>query len=821
MTNTTKMSMERFREISEKLGFNYGPAFSIIKEIWQRDNEGLCLIDISESPTIEEEAEGYVVHPCILDACLQSCFVPVGNSVTEDTSFVPVAFKTITLNDVPSTHQLYCHVTADATEFGIFDVTLMSPSGKVLLTINEFRATDLTSTERRFTFDNLAYEVQWMEDVLQKQRETARNLTCVVLKDSSVFSDDLVTRLQAAEVNVVTVDPPNACCFNTKVEEAIKATFEGILPRSPSHIRVVNMWPVETTLLPDNFDVIDQAQRLAFNSSVFLLKLLIEKEWLDTRLFLVTERTQLLNACDKSLKINSVPWGSTVWGLRRAARLEELNIRITTVDLDNKADVHEVDFLIDEILGDSIEEEVAYRDGKRFKNRVVRAKIYPEQAKTKKIKHKQNNTLYVSYIPSSTTLCLREKSLSKPSPSELTIDLIFSWTPSESLIDVATPKGCVFVVGKVTDLPGESENTQLQIGDEVCGVIPSGRVSSSLHIQVNNVFVKPTNLTREQATYIPACLAIASHALQRIASGQEQENQKLLIHEANRGPGPAAVVLANTLGHRVFCTIPDTCQTTAKALLLELGAESVVRQSFAGIYNDSKNSFDAVLLFYPPSPNVLQKSFRSLKEGGRVIILSSKFSGDIVFTANTNVRYEREDVAGILRSPQTYENLSLASLECLESKGVLEKLLGIQLMSLDLATAIEAENASLDKKSSPEHRMKTSSSISFLIHSFQLSENISDLHKIPFLPRGLDECGLKENRTYLVAGGIRGYGFEVACWMAWNGARSIGLIGRSKPSDAKCEEVREIERRTGAKIHMFQVISMLFSTKNPIKNKAL
>ena len=29
----------------------------------------------------------------------------------------------------------------------------------------------------------------------------------------------------------------------------------------------------------------------------------------------------------------------------------------------------------------------------------------------------------------------------------------------------------------------------------------------------------------------------------------------------------------------------------------------------------------------------------------------------------------------------------------------------------------------------------------------------SDRQKIPVLPRGLDECGLKENRTYLVAGG--------------------------------------------------------------------
>ena len=50
-----------------------------------------------------------------------------------------------------------------------------------------------------------------------------------------------------------------------------------------------------------------------------------------------------------------------------------------------------------------------------------------------------------------------------------------------------------------------------------------------------------------------------------------------------------------------------------------------------------------------------------------------------------------------------------------------------------------------------------------------------------------------------------GFGFEVACWMTENGAKSVALLGRSKPSDAKRQELREIERRTGAKIHTFQV----------------
>ena len=564
------------------------------------------------------------------------------------------------------------------------------------------------------------------------------------------------------------------------------------------------MWPVETTRLLDNFDVIDQAQSMAFSSSAFLIKLLVIKECLDARLFLVTESTQVLSSCDRCPETKSMPWASTVWGLRRTANLEEFRLRVTAIDLDSKKNVDEIDALVDEILGDSIEDEVAFREGKRFINRLQRLSTLQKKTTITSMNEiKKKHSLYLSTIPSSGKLCLREQSLSKQSSSELTIHLLYSWTPSESLIDVAKPKGCVFVVGKVTGIPEKSETT-FQIGDEVCGVSSTGRVSHSMSIKASDVFVKPASLTKKQATFIPACLAIASHALQMAVSGEQ--NQRLLIHEANRGPGPAAVVLAKTSGHRVFCTIPDTCQTSAKTLLLEMGGEGVLRQSSPNLSSDYNDPFDAVVFFYPPSPNALQKSSRSLKRGGRVVILSSEFHGDVVFPANTSVKYEREDIADILQSPLVFEKLSLESLKLLEDKGALEKLLSMHLETLDLTKSIKAVNTSIDNQSTRNFQVKSFSEIMFSVYSYASFEEDDHLQHIPVLLRGFDGCGLKENRTYLVAGGIRGYGFEVACWMVENGARSVGLIGRSKPSEDKCQQIRAIEKRAGAKIHKFQVI---------------
>ena len=670
-------------------------------------------------------------------------------SAADEKSVLPVAFEGITLYNVPNTNQLYCHVVEDAKEFGKFDITLMSPSGRVLLTMREFRIAELNSTPRRFTSDGLVYEMKWMEEDLQGQRAMAPDLTCLLLRDSSPFSDILIAKLHAARVNVITVDPPNTLFFDAETKEAISREFTAIHSIHSSILKVFNMWPVETTLLPNNFDVIEKAQNLAFSSSVFLIQQLARNHFLDSRLLLVSESTQLLSTATKS-QSDSIPWASTIWVLRKTAKLEESDLKITTIDLGNKNDNEEVDLLLSEILGDSIEEEVAFRDRKRLINRVVRSNIFTEQP-TIHSDVSDWRSLYLSTIPASRKVCFRHRSFSWPSPSEVTIELLYCWTPSESILDVAKPDACVFTVGKVIHLPRETASNQIQIGDVVCGVMASGRVSRSVSMQVSNTFVKPTILTQEQATYIPACLAIAFHALQRI--GTMGEKKKLLIHQAHRGPGPVAVALAKALGHEVFCTISDTCQSVTESTLLELGAKSVAHQSLTRFEKDSIDAFDAVLFFYPPTPNALQKSSRRLKRGGKVVILGAEFDGAVVFPAKKNVLYVRETISVIIRSPKTHT---------------------------DIPTAVEAANKANLNDSPPKRVMRESRGISFLVHSFAPPEGGSDLQTIPVLPRGLDVCGLKEDRTYLVAGGTRGFGFEVARWMAENGAKSIGLMGRSK-----------------------------------------
>ena len=70
-------------------------------------------------------------------------------------------------------------------------------------------------------------------------------------------------------------------------------------------------------------------------------------------------------------------------------------------------------------------------------------------------------------------------------------------------------------------------------------------------------------------------------------------------------------------------------------------------------------------------------------------------SCNLEFRVNWRCRIYR-DMADILRSPQVCEKLSLASLDLLKGKEVLEKLLVIQLVSKDFSTGNEATATFLD-----------------------------------------------------------------------------------------------------------------------------
>ena len=793
-----EMSLMEHRQLTEKCGFYYGRAYSLIKRIWRTTNQGLCLISVENDLLIRQEMESYVIHPAILDACLQSCMVAAGESLVAEKPVVPVSVQSVSLLEHPRCTQLFCHVTMKADEFGVFDLVLMSPRGKVLLAMKGYRVSELKTSALSARFEDLALEQEWLEILPQPSSASGEDDSLyVVLKDSAGFGNALIERLHSCGVDVVAFDLPSSGKFDEKAMEAIKTTLDNLLSDAQFHqIKVVNLWPAETYALPETFDSIDQTQGLSFRSSVFLMQLLSRKE-IESKLYLVTRTTQVL-CCASTIQKATMPWGSCVWGLRRTASLELTNPTVIAVDLSAVNDPREVKLLKDEVRNSSEEAEIAYRQGKRFINRLVRMKgqnMADQESSTKDSTPKTSLCLVLH--PNTKSLCVKKQTTCKLSGQDIEVNVLHKWNPSESLFQLMKGKGCVFFSGRVAALP-ENCGQQIRVGDEVCGVVSSGRFGNRLKLARHQVFPRLSSMTREQAATLPACLSIAYHAIKKLTAARSA--QRVLIHEANRGPGLAALLITTALGHTAICTSSADDIISSKKMLLAMGAEQVVDASCSHLI-EGTDLFDGTVFFYDPLPNTVHQSCQFLKRGGKLVVVSAAEDGDIVLRANKFIAYERLDMVGDFLKPGMFEKLCSSSLQLLEQKS-LASLLRLEHRSIDVLHAINLYNT--DGEGSC-YGMGTSSPTLTALSFGSLQVEAVTSRNIQVLPSGLDEHGLKPNRTYIVIGAIQGLGSEIGRWMAENGAKTLVLVEHAALLDAKKRELSELERRTGAKVLTVQV----------------
>src|SRR6516162_7746336 len=96
--------------------------------------------------------------------------------------------------------------------------------------------------------------------------------------------------------------------------------------------------------------------------------------------------------------------------------------------------------------------------------------------------------------------------------------------------------------------------------------------------------------------------------------------------------------------------------------------------------------------------------------------------------------------------------------------------------------------------------------------AFRLMQSSGHIGKLVLVPdanlgvslRRLSEIVLRRDGTYLITGGIAGFGYECARWLVAHGAGSIALLGRQGSTTPGCEaRVKELEA-SGAEVRVYK-----------------
>lgn len=142
----------------------------------------------------------------------------------------------------------------------------------------------------------------------------------------------------------------------------------------------------------------------------------------------------------------------------------------------------------------------------------------------------------------------------------------------------------------------------------------SGSIAEYIVVKEDELALKPKNLTHEESASIPLTGLTAWQAL--VSKGNLKEGQKVLIHAGSGGVGTLAIQIAKHLGAKVA----TTTSRSNEELVKRLGADIVIDYT-SKKFEDEISDYDLVIEMI--GGDVLNKSFKVLKKGGRLVSIKS------------------------------------------------------------------------------------------------------------------------------------------------------------------------------------------------------
>ena len=329
------------------------------------------------------------------------------------------------------------------------------------------------------------------------------------------------------------------------------------------------------------------------------------------------------------------------------------------------------------------------------------------------------------------------------------------------------------------------KNTQgFAPGDKVVGFGPSS-FSNRLVTKAGAIAHIPEGIDFEAATTIPSTFFTAYYALHYLAHLQPGES--VLIHGAAGGVGLAAIQLATWIGAEIYVTAGSD---EKRDFLSLLGIKQIFHSrslSFADEILAQTEGKGVDVVLNSLAGEAINRNLRVLKPFGRFLELGKRD-----FYANTkiglrpfrnNISYFGIDADQLMQSrPDLTKNL-FAEVMALFSKQVLHPLPYHVFEAEDIVDAFRY--------------MQQARQIGKIVITYKKGL-INVHHPATTVKKHLQ---LKTDASYLVTGGLGGFGLRTAEWLVSKGARSLILISRSGPQSEEAKIAISQFKNQGVAVH--------------------
>ncbi|MFI6517753.1 SDR family NAD(P)-dependent oxidoreductase [Spirillospora sp. NPDC050679] len=472
------------------------------------------------------------------------------------------------------------------------------------------------------------------------------------------------------------------------------------------------------------------------------------------------------------------PADAAAWGVARSLDNEEPGLRVRRVSLDRVGDADtDARRLVAEFTAPDEEDEIVLTRGGRF---VPRALNLPAGRPASPDGADGPYRLEVREPSLNYQLAWRRSEPLVPGPGEVVIDvaaaalnyrdimLATGLLPAEAAEGSFSEQGLGLEYAGVVAAVGDGVTT-VAAGDRVVAIAPSP-LGSQVCTPAHAVSRLPETMGFTEAATLPVAFLTVHHGLDRLA--RLRAGETVLVHGAAGGVGMAALQHAAHVGARLIAT----AGTPAKRdLLRAMGVEHVLDSrslDFADQVRELTAGRGVDVVLNSLSGEAVTRSLEALAPGGRFIEMGKR---DIYENRRLPLRAFDRNI--------TFVAMDLS--RCTNDAGVLTDY--YHRVAERIAAGVYRP---LPHRVFPAARAR---------EAFQLLQHSRHTGKVVIAFDPLDEPvpvepeprqpELSGDATYLVVGGLSGFGAATARWLADRGARHLALVGRRGAATPGAEEL--------------------------------
>jgi thioester reductase-like protein len=324
----------------------------------------------------------------------------------------------------------------------------------------------------------------------------------------------------------------------------------------------------------------------------------------------------------------------------------------------------------------------------------------------------------------------------------------------------------------------------LRVGDPVVAI---AHFAFSSHVTTAALFTAPLppHLTFEEAATLPVAFLTAAYALEHL--GHLSAGEKVLIHSATGGVGLAALQLARRAGAEVFATAGTP---EKRELLRALDVECVMDSrslDFADEVLERTGGRGVDVVLNSLAGEALARGLATLADYGRFLEIGKR---DIYQNSRLGLKPFRKNLSfmAIDLDPVMYDRPLLMS-------SLFQKLM--QDVRAGAITPLPHRVFSICHVVSAFRCMQQAKHIGKVVVSVQGQP-------VSVLPSSDEPLTFRPDATYLLAGGLGGFGLAVARWMVERGARHLVLMGRRGIFSEEARQAVAELQKDGTQVVVFQ-----------------